>query len=231
MHRQCVRLALFLLFAGKMGAFVVDGFTVLPHSPSSPISRSRMATITATSLTIGKLPGSADDHLNNVNGNPMNHHHQAGSSSRSISSNGRNSNAHHHNHMTIQQQASNQRKKTQEDQGLSMMSSISVPGTEYMQHPLDRNLQLLQDMFYSQNISKGTRVHLINGITSLIVLSKFMFFMNGRRTCSCLSSIALLFGFIGLAFDNIVNACGKYIGCGRKLRLLTKCRLIFHGAG
>ena len=229
MHRRCVRLAMFLLFVGKIGPFVVDGFTASPYSPSSRVrSRKAIPTITATSLTIGKRPGSADDHLNNVNGNTMNHHHQAGSSSRSS---GSNSNAHHNHHMTIQQQASTQRKKTQEDQGLRMMSSISVPGTEYMQHPLDRNLQLLQDMFYSQNISKGTRVHLINGITSLMVLSKFMFFMNGRRTCSCLSSIALLFGFIGLAFDNIVNACGKYIGCGRKLRLLTKCRLIFHGAG
>ena len=242
---------MFLLLVRNIG--LGDAFTptpakgvVSPHHfipqrvVASPSSVAKVMKTTTTSLKIVQRPGAGDDH-HHLHHQLPNHKHIT---------------SHKNNHRKKTAKAGvigatssrTGRRKTQEDQGLSMstMSSVATTGgssssngsggrlmttPEFMQHPLDRNIQLLSDLFYTQNnISKGTKIHLINGITSLLVLSKFML-MTGRRTCSCLSSIALLYGFIGLAFDNIVNAAGKYVGKGRKLRLLTKCRLIFHGTG
>ena len=252
-RRRCVQVAMFLLLVRNIG--LGDAFTpaptkgvVSPHhfisqwvtaSPSSSLAK---VVKTTTSLKIVQRPGGGDDH--HLRHHPLpNHKHIT---------------SHKNNHrkktakggVVRATSSRNGRRKTQEDQGLSMSTMSSVAAgdgsssnngvgggrlltatPEFMQHPLDRNIQLLSELLYAQsNISKGTKIHLINGITSLSVLSKFMF-MTGRRTCSCLSSIALLYGFIGLAFDNIVNASGKYVGKGKKLRLLTKCRLIFHGTG
>ena len=84
--------------------------------------------------------------------------------------------------------------------------------------------------YFNDHTNTGTRTHIINSVTSLAMLSRLIV-MSGRRSCSALSTSALLLGFVGLFYDNAINALGKYVGTGRTLRVLTKFRLLFHGVG
>ena len=46
---------------------------------------------------------------------------------------------------------------------------------------------------------------------------------------SGLTKLVMTMGFAGLAFDNLVNASGRYLGEGNRMRRLSKARTILHG--
>jgi hypothetical protein len=75
--------------------------------------------------------------------------------------------------------------------------------------------------------SRGTRIHLIYAVVMIIIP---VFFWNHKGTCSALSRHAMTFCFFGMAYDNIINALGKFIGPNQALRRLTKGRYLFHSA-
>lgn len=100
---------------------------------------------------------------------------------------------------------------------------LPLPGTLFV-HPLAKRFRIFTDR---NGLVSGTRIHLINAILSLVVATSF--FVSRRSSSSSLTAACMMFGFCGLVLDNTINAFGKYLGEGRRLRLLTKVRLVFHG--
>jgi hypothetical protein len=78
-------------------------------------------------------------------------------------------------------------------------------------------------------IWSGTYAHVFNIMMSLALITVFKVY--GGSSLSTLSAFCTYFSQVGLIFDNIINAIGKFVGEGSTLRLLSKVRVLFHVVG
>lgn len=79
------------------------------------------------------------------------------------------------------------------------------------------------------NFWKGTATHILNVILSLILIILFVVYRNSSDSILCV--FCSIFSQVGIMYDNLVNAIGKFIGDGRTLRRLSKARYILHVVG
>jgi hypothetical protein len=78
---------------------------------------------------------------------------------------------------------------------------------------------------------RGIMTYMINVLISLTFMILFTVYGRSDHSCSIVSAFCIYFSQLGLLFDNVINALGKYIGEGSNLRLLSKGRFLFHVVG
>ena len=126
------------------------------------------------------------------------------------------------------------------------------------QQLIQRAQTLLGNVVSSVN-QRGTRIHIIGAIANMLVIpimlninfpslsspsssSSILFrqqYHSITSTSNVISHACMVFGFIGMVYDNLVTAAGKYLVVGNNndnddndyklLRILTKGRYLFHG--
>jgi hypothetical protein len=80
-----------------------------------------------------------------------------------------------------------------------------------------------------ETIWSGTYSHVINIVMSLALITVFQGYSGS--SLSTFSAFCTYFSQVGLIYDNIINAIGKFVGEGPTLRLLSKVRVLFHVVG
>ena len=125
-------------------------------------------------------------------------------------------------------------------------------------HQLIQQARTLLRTVVSSVNERGTRIHVICAIANMLVipimlninipssslssvlLRQTQQYSISTTTTNAISHACMIFGFIGMVYDNLVTAAGKYLVRGggentttnndnKLLRILTKGRYLFHG--
>ena len=78
---------------------------------------------------------------------------------------------------------------------------------------------------------RGVHTHMLNALLSLTLIVIILVFFGSHSLSSFWSAFCIMFSQLGLIYDNLVNALGKYIGEGQNLCLLSKVQFLFHAVG